>query len=114
VTVGAGPQNPAFDGSNLWVPSDPANSVTVVRASTGAVLQTLTAIGLAAPVTAVFDGQRVHWSRTMTRTPCRSGNGGPVDHRDILDRHWIHPYGACGDGINFWIALTGQSRLARF
>jgi hypothetical protein len=114
VTVGAGPEYPAFDGSNLWVPSDPGNSVTVVRASTGAVLQTLTAIGLGAPTTAVFDGQRV----LVTNNDADSVALWKAADQTLIGTFSTGtgslPYGACGDGINFWIALTGSSRLARF
>ena len=42
VTVGSTPFYPAFDGTNIWVPNFGSSSVTVVRASNGAVLQTLT------------------------------------------------------------------------
>ena len=33
VTVGAFPEFPVFDGTNIWVPSNGAGSVSVVRAS---------------------------------------------------------------------------------
>ena len=59
VTVGSGPNFPAFDGANIWVPNLASASVSVVRASSGAVLQTLTGNGLNFPQAAAFDGQRV-------------------------------------------------------
>jgi hypothetical protein len=59
VTVGSGANYPMFDGANIWVPNYDASSVSVVRASSGAVLATLTGNGLAGPLGAAFDGQRV-------------------------------------------------------
>lgn len=59
VTVGSGPQVPVFDGANIWVPNDFSESVSVVRASTGAVIATLTGNGLSGSAAAAFDGERV-------------------------------------------------------
>ena len=59
VTVGGSPSVPVFDGTNIWVPNSGSNSVSVVRASNGAVLVTLTGNGLSFPSAAAFDGQRV-------------------------------------------------------
>ena len=58
VIVGNSPQFPVFDGTNIWVVTD-SDSVTVVRASTGAVLANLTGNGLDGPITAAFDGERI-------------------------------------------------------
>lgn len=44
---------------SIWVPNFGSNVVTVVRASTGAVLATLTGNGLNGPFTAAFDGERI-------------------------------------------------------
>ena len=57
VTVGIGPHGAIYDGSNIWVATD-ANSIAVVRGSTGTVLATLTGNGLSAPLSAAFDGTR--------------------------------------------------------
>jgi len=51
--------SPVFDGTNIWVPGSNTNSLKVVRASTGAVLATLTGSGLNFPIQAAFDGQRI-------------------------------------------------------
>ena len=59
VTVGGSPVHAAFDGTNIWVPDRNSNAVAVVRASSGAVLSTLTGNGLDSPRVAAFDGQRV-------------------------------------------------------
>src|SRR5262249_49894101 len=59
VNVGSEPEFPAFDGTNIWAPNFNGNSVTVVRAATGAVLATLTGNGMNSPNQAAFDGQRI-------------------------------------------------------
>ena len=114
VTVGNFPLNPIFDGTNIWVPNLSSDSVSVVRASSGLVLGTLTGNGLLVPYTAAFDGQRVLvtnnpgnnvslW-KAADLTPLGSFSTGPD----------THPYGACSDGINFWITLNLSGQLARF
>ena len=57
VTVGNAPTFPVFDGGNIWVPG--ASTVTVVRASSGAILATLTGNGLTNAWQASFDGERI-------------------------------------------------------
>lgn len=115
VTVGEQPFFPIFDGTNIWAPSSIDNNVVVVRASTGAVLQTLTGNGLNFPVAGAFDGERVLitnngggdgaslW-KAADLTPLGSSPTGAG----------TFPWGACSDGRSFWIALDGTHRLARF
>jgi len=123
VTVGAGPLYPVFDGANIWVPNFSSDSVSVVRASNGAVLATLTGNGLIGPGSVAFDGQRILiTNNTLSSSPnsvslwkaadltplgffeTGPGSNGPPDR--VADR-------ACSDGINFWITLR-SSKLARF
>jgi hypothetical protein len=114
ITVGHGPIDLVFDGTNIWVSNPPDNPVSVVRASTGTVLATLTGNGLNVPGGAAFDGQRILitnflgdsvslWKATdltaLGYFSAPSGSG---------------PVGACSDGINFWIALADANKLARF
>jgi hypothetical protein len=116
VTVGAGALFLVFDGANLWVPNSSASTVSVVRASNGAVLGTLTGNGLDQPVSAAFDGQRILvtnfdaaadnvslW-KAADLTPLGSFSTGPG----------TRPYGACSDGIHFWITLSTSGHLSRF
>jgi hypothetical protein len=112
VTVGATPRFPHFDGSNIWVPNSGSNSVSVVRASTGSVLMTLTGNGLNSPIQAAFDGMRV--------LVTNQGGGGSVSLWKAADLTLIgnspigeFAIGACSDGINFWITL-GSNHLARY
>jgi YVTN family beta-propeller protein len=114
VTVDTSPTYPVFDGTNIWVLNYGSNTVTVVRASTGAVLATLTGNGLNGPSTAAFDGERI----LVT-----NGNGDTVSLWKAADLSPLgslssgpntFPFGACSDGLNFWIVLNGTGKLARF
>ncbi len=58
VIVGGHPGVPVFDGINIWVPKLP-EAVVVVNAPTGNIVATLTGNGLASPIAAAFDGQRI-------------------------------------------------------
>jgi DNA-binding beta-propeller fold protein YncE len=119
VSVGSLPLYPAFDGTNIWVPNAGSNTVSVVRASTGAVVAVLNGNGLSNPVQAAFDGERILvtnsdenrvslWKASdLTPIGTFSTGAGTI------------PGGVCSDGLNFWIALevTGTpapGTLARF
>jgi hypothetical protein len=115
-TAGNAPKFPVFDGTSIWVPNYNSTSVTVVRASNGAILATLTGNGLNGPNSAAFDGQRILvtnntagansvslW-KAADLTPLGSFGTGPG----------TAPNGACSDGINFWITLHSSNQLARF
>ena len=119
VPTGARPGQPVFDGANIWVPSD-SGTLTVVRASNGAVLQNLTGNGMANSISAAFDGQRI----LVTNY-----NPGSVSFFKAADLTTlgsvsidlpggIVPYGACSDGVNFWVSgganSLGQPRIVRF
>ena len=113
VTVGAGPQLPIFDGTNIWVPNYFDSSVSIVRASSGAVLATLTGHGLSSPESAAFDGQR---------TLVTNNGGNSVSLWKAADLSPLgffgtgagtSPLGACSDGLSFWIAMNGAGKLAR-
>jgi hypothetical protein len=112
VTVGAGPRHPVFDGTNIWVPGGSSSDVTVVRASSGAILATLTGNGLSGPIEAAFDGQRI----LVTSPTANMVSLFKAVDLSILGAFPItgSPYGACSDGIHFWITLTDGNKLARF
>lgn len=114
VTVGSGPSHPGFDQANIWVPNAGSNTVTVVRASTGVVLQTLIGNGLNNPHQAAFDGERI-----LVTNP----NGDSVSLWKAADLTTLgtfptgtgtYPHGVCSDGTYFWIAYTNTGRIARF
>jgi hypothetical protein len=116
-SVGAFPEFPAFDGTNIWAPNRSQNSVSVVRASgglAGTVLATLTGNGLNQPFHVAFDGERILvtnlggdsvslW-KSSDLTPIGTFSTGAN----------TVPLGACSDGLNFWLALSGTGALARF
>jgi hypothetical protein len=118
--VGSFPHFPAFDGTNIWVPNFNSNTVTVVRATgglAGTVLATLSGNGLSSPYQVAFDGERmlatnfngdsVSLWQASDLTPIGTFSTGPS----------TRPFGACSDGLNFWIALSSpgvQGKLARF
>lgn len=113
VPTGLRPGFPVFDGTNIWVPNED-DSMTVVRASTGAMLATLTGNGLNIPRSAAFDGERI----LVT-----NHNGGSVSLWKATDLSPLgsvssgsttFPFGACSDGLNFWITLEKAGKLARF
>ena len=110
VTVGPSPRYPVYDGTNIWVPS--VGEVRVVRAATGAVLATLTSIGLTTPVAAAFDGQRV----LVTNS-----SGGVVTLWKAADFSLLGSVQTGGnngvpasDGLNFWIPFPLGNTVARF
>jgi hypothetical protein len=114
IPMGHFPRFPAFDGTNIWVPNQSDHSVSVVRASIGTVVATLTGNGMFGPLTAAFDGERIIvtnyngnsvslW-KAADLTPLGSFSTGPNSV----------PYGVCSDGLNFWITLQGTHKLARF
>jgi len=116
VNTGARPRFPAFDGTNLWVPNGNDNSISVVRATgplTGTVLATLTGNGLSTPTQAAFDGEsilvtnfddRVSLWKASDLTPIGAFSTG-TNTASI---------GACSNGVNFWITLYFNGKLARF
>ena len=116
VNVGSNPHPPAFDGTNIWVPNTNSNTISVVRRTTTSTtpLATLSGNGLNAPTSAAFDGERI----IVTNF-----NGNSVSLWKAADLTPIgtfstgantHPFVACSDGLNFWITLNGQGKLARF
>jgi len=114
VTTDTGPSNPVFDGTNIWVPNDGSNTVTVVRASTGAVLATLTGNGLSFPRTAAFDGERILVTNETGNSVSLWKAADLTPLGSISTGTNTSPFGACSDGLNFWITLNGPGKLARF
>ena len=112
VTVGSAPAFLTFDGANIWVPNSVSNSISVVRASNGAVLATLTGNGLNGPMAAAFDGQRV----LVTNTTGNSVSLWKAADLTPLGSFAIGaaPTRVCSDGVNFWITLYGAGKLVRF
>jgi len=114
VTVGPGPRFPVFDGANIWVPlNNGAPSLAVIRASSGALLQTLTGNGLIAPIASAFDGERVLVTNLGDNVSLwKAADLTPLGSFPLGTE--VAAFGAASDGVNFWITLSGTAKLARF
>ncbi len=112
------PQFPVFDGVNIWVPIYSARAVLVFNPEKTKPVATLQGNGLVNATTAAFDGQRI----LVT-----NNDGHSVSLWNAADQKPLgsfstgagsKPYGACSDGINFWLTLEGSlfspGHLARF
>jgi hypothetical protein len=112
VTVGTLPTYPMFDGTNIWVPNFDSASVTVLRASSGAVLATLTGNGVSAPNSVAFDGERVLVTNASGNKVSlfKAADLTPIGSFPIAAGQQT---GACSDGINFWVAVFSNP-LVRF
>ena len=111
VVTGAFPLYSVFDGTNIWAPNNIDNTVTVVRASTGAVLAELSANGLSGPTAAAFDGERILVTNGLSVSLWKAADLSPIG---IVSTGLNAPFGACSLGPNFWIALYTTNKLARF
>jgi hypothetical protein len=116
VPVGAGGSSPVFDGANIWVANAFDSSISVVQASSGNVVATIVADAnnqLSDTDTASFDGERILVTNQT---------GQSVTLFKAADLSFIAnvvtgpstPYGACSDGINFWVPLIGTGTMLRF
>jgi hypothetical protein len=114
VTVGSTPAFPVFDGTSIWVPNLISNSVSVVRASNGSALATLTGNNLDGPTAAAFDGQRILVTNQSDHSVSlwKAADLTPLGFFPAGAA--VKPFGACSDGINFWITLNASGKLARF
>jgi hypothetical protein len=118
VTVGSTPLGPAFDGHNIWVPNNGDGSLTVVRASDGVVLKTFSAgngdqNGLNGPQTAAFDGQRILVTNYFGGVSLfQATTLSPI--AGFATTGMSNPYGACSDGVNFWVGDGGGNTIGRF
>lgn len=121
IPVGTDPGHPVFDGTNIWVPNYGSDNITVVRVkdatgnplSSAFVLKTLTAPFMLGPFTAAFDGARV-------LVACQTQGIYLFKAADLSFITGIStapdtvPYGACSDGLNFFVTLNGANKLVRY
>ena len=115
------PNFPVFDGTNIWVPNPDSFSVSVVRVkdalgnplATAFVLATLTG-NLFEPTTAAFDGERILVTNRFGNrlSLWKAADLTPLGF--LGTGNSTSPFGACSDGLNFWITLQGSNKLARF
>jgi hypothetical protein len=124
IPVGLNPRFPVFDGTNIWVPNISSNSVTVVRVkdaqgdplANSFVLETVAGNGLNGPVMAAFDGQRVLVTNEIGKgvSLWKAVDLRPLGFSPVDAGFNSAVFGACSDGINFWVTLRDVDRLARF
>jgi hypothetical protein len=116
VTVGAAPLYPIFDGANIWVPNSESDSVSVVRASNGVVLATLTGNGLSGPHSAAFDGQRILVTNSLGESVSLWKAADLTSLGTVNRGTGFQPFGACSDGISFFYTFSsgGSGYLSRF
>jgi DNA-binding beta-propeller fold protein YncE len=113
VTVGSQPNFPVFDGTSIWVPNYQSNSVTVIRATNGTVLQTLTGNGLTGPGGAAFDGQRILVVNSATESVSLWKAADLTPLGSFPTAAGTVANAACSDGTSFWIGFFG-GKLAQF
>jgi hypothetical protein len=115
VTVGLTPLNPVFDGTNIWVPNNNPGTLSVVRAATGAVVQTLTGNGLAFGSTAAaFDGERILVTNQNTDSVSLWKAADLTPLGSFSTGAGTTPFGICSDGLHFWVGLLTPGEIARF
>ena len=113
VTVGGNPTYPVFDGANIWV-ADGLSSITVVQASSGSIVATISQDAnnnLLNPQGASFDGERILMANFIGSTVTLFK---AADLSFIANISTGGSFGACSDGINFWVPLQGTGNLLRF
>ena len=108
VVTGIDPRRPIFDGTNIWVPNFGDNTITVIRASTGAVLATLMNNGLNGPTAAAFDGQRILVTNTSGNSVSlwKAADLSPLGSVNLVFAEGFSPTGVCSDGVNFWVVAN--------
>jgi hypothetical protein len=114
IAVGRSPGNPIFDGTNIWVPNALDNTVTVVRASTGAAIATLSGNGLNSPRAVAFDGERILATNLQGNSLSLWKAADLTPLGSVPTGTNSRPIGVCSDGLNFWVTLHDTNRLARF
>jgi hypothetical protein len=122
IPVGDRPLAPVFDGTNIWVPNQFSNSVTVVRAkdangnplASAFELATLTGNGLISAATAAFDGERILVTNFTSNNVSLWKAADLTPLGTFATGTGSNPFGACSDGLNFWLTLNSTGKLARF
>ena len=66
------------------------------------------------PATAAFDGQRILVTNFFGNSVSLWKAADMTFLGTISTGANTNPNGACSDGLNFWITLSGQPALARF
>ena len=108
-SVGQGPFGVAFDGANIWVANNEANSITELQASTGVVVGTY-AVG-EEPVGVAFDGANI-WVANFDGgnvTKLLASTGAVVGTYSVFG----FPYGIAFDGSSIWLPILNTGTVTR-
>jgi hypothetical protein len=122
IPVGLAPKFPIFDGTNIWVPNAAPDSMTVVRVkdlggaplTTAFVLATLTGNGMNFPFATAFDGERILVTNITGNSVSLWKAADLTPLGTFSTGAGTAPFGACSDGLNFWITLATTNKLVRF
>jgi hypothetical protein len=112
VTTGVFPEYPAFDGANIWVPNYTDSTITVVQASTGSIVASISPDAtnqLNNPHAASFDGQHILVTNANSVTIFKAADLSVTANVATVPSL----FGACSDGVNFWVT-TSTGSLLRF
>jgi hypothetical protein len=118
VELGHNAQSAVFDGHNIWVTTQ-EGILMVVSAADGTLLTTFSGNGLNISYGAAFDGERVLITNFgdsdggQSVSLYRAATLEPIGSIPTTTNTGIRPYGACSDGVNFWITLYSGG-IARF
>ena len=66
------------------------------------------------PAAAAFDGERVLVTNFIGNSVSLWRAADLTALGSFATGSSTQPFGACSDGINFWVALSGTGKLARF
>ena len=114
VTVGSQPRTAVFDGANIWVPNAGSSSVSIVRATTGAVIATLTGNGLNGPYAASFNGELIAVANPIGDSVSIFNAAALTPLGSVSTGSATFPVAVCSDGIHFWLSLQGGGGLFTF
>jgi hypothetical protein len=122
VSIGETPNFPVFDGTNIWVTHDDFATLTVVRVKdaqgnplpTPFVLHNMQGNGLTSPHTVAFDGERILVTNQAGNSVSLWKANDLTPLGSFSTGAGSGPFGACSDGLNFWITLSNTNKLARF
>ena len=115
--VGNAPRELLFDGANLWVSNFFDDSITVIRAVgglRGTVLASITGNGVDGPAGLAFDGERVLVVNLSGNSVSLFKAADFTPLGNLTTGANTNPVGACSDGLNFWITLSGDNEMVRF
>ncbi len=113
-SVGANPIGVAFDGTNIWVANNGGDSITLLRASDGTVLQTYSLASGSSPYALTFDGTNI-WIVNEGNSTVSAVHPGGGSSLQVVGTYNVGyaPMGATFDGNNVWVANLGDNTVTK-